>query len=423
MATPGGERTGVPNGGGDTVEVSDRDSFPASDAPSWTGAVADTAAHADASALPGDHPDAPGPFAHIDGATVTARFSVRRVQRLDAKGRAVNALPLLALDEAVLHGLYRSMVRARVFDAKAVALQRTGRLGTYPPLVGEEAVGVGVAYAMAPDDVLVPGFREQAAQLDRGVTPLELLRYWAGDERGSDFAGPRRDFPISIPIASHAPHAAGIALAMKLRAPGQVAVCLLGDGATSKGDFAEALNIAGVLTLPLVFVVADNEWAISVPRSAQTAAQTIAQKAIAAGVPCIQVDGNDVIAVAEVASRAVEYAREGRGPSVIEALTYRLGDHTTVDDAHRYRPDSEVSARWAEEPIRRLRAYLVEAGTWGREQEERLLQDLTEEIASAADALERCAPEPPAAMFDHLYAELPDLLRDQYDEVVARAGR
>jgi len=313
------------------------------------------------------------------------------------------------------------MVRARTFDRKAVALQRTGRLGTYPPLVGEEAVGVGVAFAMDPADVLVPAYRDQAAQLSRGVTPLELFLYWGGDERGSDFAGPRRDFPVSIPVASHAPHAAGVALAMKIRREPRVAVCLLGDGATSKGDFYEAMNVAGVMRLPVVFVVANNQWAISVPRTAQTRAETIAQKAISAGIPGVQVDGNDVVALTQVMREAVGTARDGGGPTLVEALTYRLGDHTTVDDARRYRPDAEVSARWAEEPIARLREYLVTCDGWGRDSEETLLRDLAAEIDAAAERFLASAPEPAGAMFEHLYAVLPDELGEQRTAVEAAA--
>jgi 2-oxoisovalerate dehydrogenase E1 component alpha subunit len=362
------------------------------------------------------HPD--HPFA-ANQAEVVARFEVRFVRCIRPDGRPVGDLPQIAHSADVVIGLYRGMIRARAFDTKAIALQRTGHLGTYPPLVGEEAVGVAVAQAMRPEDVLVPGYRDQAAQLARGVTPLELFLYWSGDERGSDFAGPRRDFPVSIPIASHAPHAIGVALAMRIRREQRVAVCMMGDGATSKGDFSEALNVAGVMRLPVVFVVVNNQWAISVPRSAQTAAQTLAQKAIAAGIPGLQVDGNDAVALAGVLGEAVEAARGGAGPALIEAITYRLGDHTTVDDARRYRADAEVSAHWAEEPIARLRNLLVDLGIWGRTQEEALLAQVASEIADAVDALLATAPEAPGAMFEHLYAVLPEELEDQYSAVTA----
>ena len=206
-------------------------------------------------------------------------------------------LPEFARDPAALVPLYRAMVLTRVFNEKAIALQRTGRLGTFASSLGQEAVGVGVASAMRTDDVLLPAFRDQAAELLRGVTPAELLQYWGGDERGSNFGDCREDFPICIPVAGQFPHAVGVALAFQLRREGRVAVALGGDGATSKGDFYEAINIAGVWRLPAVFVINNNQWAISVPRHAQTAAETLAQKSVAAGFPGEQVDGNDVIAV------------------------------------------------------------------------------------------------------------------------------
>jgi 2-oxoisovalerate dehydrogenase E1 component alpha subunit len=255
--------------------------------------------------------------------------------------------------------------------------------------------------------VLVPSFREHGAQLWRGVTPLELFLYWGGDERGSDFAGPREDFPVSVPVASHAPHAAGAALAFKLRREPRVAVCVFGDGATSKGDVAESLNIAGVWRLPAVFIVNNNGWAISVPRARQTAAETLAQKAIAAGIPGQQVDGNDVVAVRAVVGAAIERARRGDGASLIEALTYRLGDHTTADDASRYRDDAEATRHWPEEPVARLRTYLAAVGAWTKGDEEHLLEETAAEIEAAAQAYLATPAQDAGTIFDFTYAELP----------------
>jgi pyruvate dehydrogenase E1 component alpha subunit len=311
------------------------------------------------------------------------------------------------------------MVLTRTFDAKAVALQRTGRLGTYASSLGQEAVSVGVAAAMRAEDVLLPSFREHGAQLWRGVTPAEILQYWGGDERGSDYSGPREDFPVCIPVASHAPHAAGVALAFKLRAEPRVAVCILGDGATSKGDFYEALNAAGAWALPMVMVVSNNQWSISVPRAAQTAAETLAQKAIAAGMPGVQCDGNDVIAVRHAAATLIERARTGGGPALLEAVTYRLADHTTADDARRYRDEGEVSRHWKDEPVARLRAYLVGRGDWSKEGEQRLLADCAKAVEQAAADYLAIEPVPPTAMFDSLYAELPAPLRAQRAAVAA----
>ena len=346
------------------------------------------------------------------GATV-ARFEIRYSRFVDPKGNAVRPLPDFAADRAELVALYRAMVLARAFDAKAVALQRTGRLGTFPSALGQEAVGVGLGAAMRKDDVFLPSFREHGAQLWRGVSLVELFLFWGGDERGSDFAVAREDFPICVPVATHAPHAVGVALAFKLRHQQRVAVCAFGDGATSKGDVAEALNMAGVWRLPLVFVINNNRWAISVPVTQQTAAETLAQKAIAAGIEGEQVDGNDVIAVREAVARAVAKARAGGGPHLIEALTYRLGDHTTADDASRYRNGSDVSARWAEEPIARLRNYLVAEGMWGKADEERLLAEITLIIERAAETYLATPPQGPETMFDFTYQTLPKDLAEQ----------
>lgn len=341
---------------------------------------------------------------------------------LDRDGTARRELPRFAADSDSLIALYRAMVLTRLFDGKAVALQRTGRLGTYASSLGQEAVGVGVASAMLPEDVLLPSFREQSAMLWRGVTMSELLAYWGGDERGSDFKVPREDFPVCIPVSTHFPHAAGVALAMRLRKEPRVAVAIGGDGATSKGDFYEAINIAGVWKLPAVFVINNNQWAISVPRASQTAAETLAQKAIAAGIRGEQVDGNDVVAVRDAAERAIAQARKGEGPSLIEAVTYRLSDHTTADDARRYRADAEVSAHWRDEPIARLRAHLVARGAWSKEAELELIGACRADVDRAVADYQARGPSPATDMLDSLYAELPASLTDQRDALTAEVG-
>lgn len=337
-------------------------------------------------------------------------------------GSLERELPAFARAPRALVPLYRAMVLTRAFDEKAISLQRTGRLGTYASSLGEEAVAVGVASAMRAEDVLLPSFREHGAMLWRGVTPLELLLYWGGDERGSDFSGPRRDFPVSIPVASHAPHAAGVALAMQLRGEKQAAVSIMGDGATSKGDFYEAINVAGVWRLPAIFVIANNQWAISVPLARQTAAQTLADKAGAAGIASARVDGNDVVVVREAVECALARADAGEGPTLIEAVTYRLSDHTTADDATRYREDAEVSERWKEEPIVRLRSYLASAIGWSRQDEEDLIKECTLSIDAAVSSYLALPPLGPEAMFTHTYAELPADLERQREEVRRATG-
>ncbi len=350
-----------------------------------------------------------------------ASFTIEHVAFLAPDGRPLGELPAWAGDRELLVALYRGMVLTRTFDAKAVALQRTGRLGTVASSLGQEAVAVGVAAAMRAEDVFLPSFREQGAMLWRGVTLEELFTYWGGDERGSNWKGPREDFPICVPVGTHAPHAVGVALAFRLRREPRVAVCVFGDGATSRGDVYESLNAAGVWRLPCVFVINNNQWAISVPRSRQTAARTLAQKAIACGIPGLQVDGNDIIAVREIVSQAVERARAGEGPTLVEAVTYRLSDHTTADDASRYRDDAEVSEQWKLEPVARLRAFMVARGMWSKEDEEALQRACRELVDAAAEAYLGLEPEPPTAMFDHLHATLPAAYEAQYDELRAES--
>ena len=345
--------------------------------------------------------------------TVVAKFKIRYSQFLDPHGKVVQPLPEFARDPQGLIPLYRWMVLMRTYDAKAIALQRTGQLGTFASMLGKEAVEAGVGSAMGKDDVFLMTYRENGVQLMRGVTLQELFLYWGGDERGSDFAVPRRDFPISITIAAQAPHAVGVAYAMKLRREPRVAVCALGDGATSKGDFYEGINAAGAWRLPVVFVVTNNQWAISVPRRAQSAAQTLAQKAIAGGFEGMQVDGNDVIAVRHAMDLALARARAGDGPTLIEAQTYRLADHTTADDASRYRNPDEVAEAWKHEPISRLRSYLTAAGAWDKAREDALLKESNEQVQAAAQAYLDTPHPGPESMFDHLYATLPAALERQ----------
>lgn len=349
------------------------------------------------------------------------RFEIRFTRLLDADGRAVGELPEFARDAAVLLPMYRNMVLTRLFDRKAVALQRTGQLGTFPSSLGQEAASAAIGAAMNREDVLLGTYRETGAMLTRGVRMTELLAYWGGDEAGMCYSGPDapvEDFPICVPIASHAPHAVGVAYAFKVRREPRVAVCVVGDGATSKGDFYEALNGAGVWSLPIVFVIVNNEWAISVPRSAQSRAVTLAQKAIAAGIDGEQVDGDDALAVYAAMRRSLDRARAGGGPHVVEALTYRLSDHTTADDARRYRPDSELERRRAFDPIARLRKHLEREGLWSDTDEQRLHEDYGARVDEAVAEFLSMPPPPVEAMFDHLFAQLPGALEEQRDELL-----
>ncbi|HWW49053.1 MAG TPA: pyruvate dehydrogenase (acetyl-transferring) E1 component subunit alpha [Xanthobacteraceae bacterium] len=357
-----------------------------------------------------------------DQLPVIAHFDVRYRNYLAPDGSIKRPLPAFASDTDKLVALYRAMVLVRAFDLKAVALQRTGRLGTYAVSLGQEAVSVGVASAMRDEDVLLPSYRDNAALIWRGVKLEEILLFWGGDERGNHFSGPVEDFPFCIPVGSQAPHAAGVAYAFRLRKEPRVAVCLFGDGATSKGDVWEAMNFAGVHKLPVVFVVANNQWAISVPLRMQTASQTLAQKAIAAGFSGEQVDGNDAIAVHAAAGEAIEAARSGGGPRLIEAVTYRLGDHTTADDAARYRPPDEVQTYWKKEPIARLRAFLVGRAAWSKAAEEKLIAECQTKVEAAVERYLAMPPQAATSMFDHLYAELPRAYAEQRREVEERGA-
>lgn len=350
-----------------------------------------------------------------------ARFEIHYSQFLDEHGRATRDLPAFAQDTKTLVELYRWMVLVRTYDAKAIALQRTGQLGTYAPMLGQEAIQAGIGSAMRPDDVFLMTYREQGAQLMRGVRMSELFLYWSGDERGSDYAGPRHDFPICVTIAAHVTHAVGAAYAMRLRRESRAVVCTLGDGATSKGDFYEGINGAGAWQLPIVFFVSNNQWAISVPRRAQSATQTLAQKAIAAGIACEQIDGNDLVAVREAMDRGLEKARSGGGPSLIEALTYRLSDHTTADDASRYRSADELAEAWKREPLARVRTFLTTCGAWDKAREESLHKECNERVQAEVQRYLETPLPPPGAMFEHLYAEFPPALESQRAELGAWA--
>lgn len=352
--------------------------------------------------------------------TTVATFNIEYTRFLDPQGKLTQALPAFAEDPKKLIELYRVMTKLRVFDTKAIALQRTGKMGTYASTLGQEAVGVAVGHAMRVDDALCPAYREYGVQFQRGVKMSDILLYWGGDERGSNFNN-ANDFPIAVPIGTQGLHATGIATAFKIRKQPRVAVTLCGDGATSQGDVYEAMNVAGVWKLPVVFVVNNNQWAISVPRSKQTAAQTIAQKAIAAGFTGEQVDGNDVIAVRYVVEKALEKARRGEGPTLIEAITYRLCDHTTADDANRYRSKEDLEKAKSEEPLIRLRAYLFDQKLWSEAEEQALLEQASVEVEAAVQEYLSMTPQPVEAMFDYMYAKLPHDLKEQREIAKAYA--
>ncbi len=352
--------------------------------------------------------------------TTVASFEIEYLQYLGPDGRLVREdLPEFARDTGLLVELFKQMLRLRSFDTKAIALQRTGKLGTYASCLGHEAAQIGIGSAMQYDDVLAPSYREYGAQFMRGVRPRDVLMYWGGDERGNDFAGPPHDYPWCVPIGTQCLHAAGAALAFKLRGEPRVAVTCVGDGGSSKSDTNAAINSAGAYTLPFVLCIINNGWAISVPRSAQTGARTLAQKGIAGGLESLQVDGNDPIAVRAAMDQALGRARDGRGGTVLELVTYRLSDHTTADDARRYRPDEEVKAAWEREPFKRLRTYLTAQNVWSEADETAWKEECGKYVDAEVNAYLETRTQPLESMFDYLYADMPADLAAQREQALA----
>lgn len=356
--------------------------------------------------------------------STVATFEIEYLQYLGQDGRLVREdLPEFARDRRNLVELFKQMLLVRTFDTKAVALQRTGKLGTYASCLGHEAAHIGIGSAMQYDDVFAPSYREYGAQFMRGVKPRDVLMYWGGDERGNDFSGPPHDYPWCVPIATQCLHAAGAALAFKLRGEPRVAVTCVGDGGSSKTDTYAAINSAGAYSLPFVLCIINNQWAISVPRNAQTGAKTLAQKGLAGGLDCVQVDGNDIIAVRAAMDHALKRARNGHGGSVLELVTYRLSDHTTADDARRYRDDAEVKAAWEREPMSRLRTFLINEGLWSEAEEAAWKEECGKRVDEEVNAYLETKVQPVEAMFDYLYAELPADYEAQRADAIKWEGR
>lgn len=356
--------------------------------------------------------------------STAAHFEIDYLQYLKPDGTLEGSLPPAVPDVNALVPLFKQMLLVRTFDGKAIALQRTGKLGTYASCLGHEATHVGIGVSLRPEDVFAPSYREYGAQFMRGVRPREVLLYWGGDERGNLLTGgPAHDYPWCVPISTQCLMASGAALSFKLRQQNRIAVACCGDGGSSKADFYAAVNSAGAYTLPLVLCVINNGWAISVPRQAQTGAQTLAQKGLAGGLYCLQADGNDLVAVLEAMRRASERARNGEGGSVIEFLTYRLHDHTTADDARRYRSEEEVKAAWEKEPFLRLRTFLTQAGVWDEAQEKAWIEECTRLVDAEINAYLETPVQPVEAMFDYLYGDMPADLLAQRAAALAWEGR
>ncbi len=323
------------------------------------------------------------------------------------------------IDDELLLKLHRALLLGRRFDERLLNLQRQGRIGTFGPTTGQEAAQLGAVAALKQTDWLVPSFREANAEIWRGRPLKNFILYYAGFHEGSKIDESQNDFPLAIPVASQTLHAVGVGWGIKYRKKDDIVMTFFGDGATSEGDFHEGMNFAGVFQVPVVFVCQNNHWAISVPREKQTHSRTLAQKALAYGMPGIQVDGNDVLAVYAAAEEAVNRARSGEGPTMIECVTYRLLMHTTADDPTRYRSDEEVGDWQGRDPIPRLQKYLTEKGLLSEDRIQTLEEEILAEIQAAVDQAEEEIKGigDPMEMFDHQYAEMPPNLIEQKEEL------
>ncbi len=339
---------------------------------------------------------------------------------LNAKGVVDQKLEP-AMPGQLLLDLYRAMVLGRRFDERLLALQRQGRIGTFPPISGQEASQLGAVATLKESDWMVPSFRETAAEVWRGRSLESVIIGNNGFSEAATVDPPGTTLPVSVPVGSQMLHAVGIGWAARYRGEDTVVLTFFGDGATSEGDFHEAMNFAGVFQAPVVFLCQNNQWAISIPRHKQTRSKTIAQKAVAYGMPGIQVDGNDILAVYSAVSEAVERARTGQGPTLVECVTYRIQMHTTADDPRRYRADEELEGWKAKDPITRFETYLLRKKLLTKKKIAATAEEVLAQIQAAVDNAEAQMKDlgAPLDMFDHAYAEVPVYLASQREELIA----
>ena len=342
--------------------------------------------------------------------------SIDYLQVMNEQGSIDQANFPQGLTDQKITEMYKYMLLARAVDAKMLSLQRQGRAATYAPLIGEEATQIGSAFAFRNQDVFVPNFRQHGVFLVRKFPLENFFIYWKGYEDGGKIPENFNGTAVAVPVATQLPHAAGIAFALKHTNKDAAVIAYVGDGGTSEGDFYEALNFAGVWKAPLVVIIENNQWAISVPRGRQTAAQTLAQKAIAAGIKGVQVDGNDVVAAYKATSEAIANARSG--PTLIECITYRMSMHTTADDPTKYRSDEEVQEWQKRDPIARVKAYLMKKGFWSEELEKQTMDEQLKMIDEAVEKAEEFKPDP-RGMFENVYSFIPETLKEELDAATA----
>ncbi len=349
--------------------------------------------------LPGSNPDRPD------------RSGGEEPFRLINPDGSVRARLPVTVDD--LRALYADMVEARTYDTKSIAMQRQGRLATYAPFRGQEGAQIGAAAALRSDDWVAGTYRDAALNWRAGYPWRLLILGRTGDERGGQVPGNVNVLPPSITVGGHMIHAVGLSWAEKLQGRDRIALTSFGDGATSEGDFHEAMNFAAVYQTPTVFFCQNNGYAISYPVGEQTKAATIASKAVAYGMPGVRVDGNDVVAVLVAVREAAARARKGEGPSLIEAVTYRIGPHTTADDPGRYRDEVEVGEWEKKDPLERVRLLLEKAGGWTQAWQEELEAEAAEIIEEAVRWAEAVPAPTPAEMMARMFEEMPPSLRDQ----------
>ncbi|TMC11195.1 MAG: pyruvate dehydrogenase (acetyl-transferring) E1 component subunit alpha [Chloroflexi bacterium] len=325
-------------------------------------------------------------------------------------------------DEFVLEGL-RWMLLSRAFDAKATALQRQGKFGVFSPVLGQEAAVVGSALAFDPRiDWLVPQYRELPAYLIWGLPLRNHILTLSGNPVAGRIPDDVKLLPTQVALAAQLPHAVGIAWGLRIQGKEGAVLTYFGEGASSEGDFHEACNLAGVVKAPIVFFLQNNQWAISTPRAYQSAAAHFSDRAAGYGFEGRVVDGNDLLAVYEVTREAVERARRGDGPTLIEAVTYRMSFHNTTDNPSRYQPPEELEEARLLDPIERVEAYLRERGLWSVEREKEMKQAAAEEIEAAIAEAQKAPPPQPSQIFDNVFAELTPRQAAQRDEMLGRSG-